>query len=211
MKKSKQVIVRNIEEILDIGIALTAEKSYDRILEMILEQARIITNADAGTLYLCEGNNLIFKVLQNDSMEIGSLSLRTDSKLPVLPINKKSAAGFAALTGDIVNISDVYQNTEFDFAGPKLYDKLTGYKTISILVVPLKNTEDKVLGVLQLINAKDEVGNIISFTKDYNKVVFSLASQAAMTLTNIWHVEQIKDLMNSFVESMATAIDARTP
>ncbi|MFP4662764.1 MAG: HD domain-containing phosphohydrolase [Halanaerobiales bacterium] len=211
MKQSRKVIVKNIDQILDIGIALSAEKSYDRILEMILEQARSFTKADAGTLYLCEGNSLIFKVLQNDSMDIGTMSLHTDSKLPVLPINKKSAAGYAAISGEIINISDVYNSEKFDFAGPKLYDKLTGYKTISMLVVPLKNSKDKVLGVLQIINARDDNGNIIPFTKDYNKVISSLASQAAITLTNIWHVEQIKELMHSFVESMATAIDARTP
>ncbi len=211
MSQSNQAIIKNIDEILEIGIALSAEKNCDKVLEMILDQARSITNADAGTLYLCEGKELVFKVIQNDSIELGNKSFQSDCKLPAVPISEDNAAGYTFLSKQIINIPDVYMNSEFDFIGPKNYDEITGYKTISMMVAPLKNSDDKVVGVLQIINSKNDQGQIISFSERYEKLISSLASQAAISITNIWNIKQIEKLMHSFVESMATAIDARTP
>ncbi len=211
LNKSSQAIIENIDKLLEIGIALSVEKDSEKILEMILEQARSITNADAGTLYLCDGNNLVFKVMQNDSIEIGNKIIQAKGELAEFPISEENAAGYTVLTGKVLNIPDVYKNKKYDFIGPRRYDKITGYKTTSMMVAPLKNSDDKVIGVLQIINAKNDLGKIVPFSDSYEKIISALVSQAAITITNIRNREQIEKLMDSFVKSMATAIDARTP
>ncbi len=211
MNCHKEKIVNNIDKLLEIGIALSPEKKYGKVLEMILKQARRISGAEAGSLYLCENNRLVFKIMQNDAIENGNKSFREYNTLPSVPISRKNVAGYTVLSGKIINIPDVNKYNKFNFEGPKKYDRLTGYNTVSILVAPLKNSENRVIGVLQLINARNDNGEIIPFAADYEKVISSLASQAALSITNIWHIQQIENLLHSFVESMATAIDARTP
>ncbi len=211
MNKSNKAIIKNIDKILEIGIALSVEKDCDKILEMILNQARSITNANAGTLYLCDGEDLVFKVMQNDSIDIENKLLQSKSNLPPVPISEENAAGYTVLSGQIINIPDVYECKEYNFIGPRRYDEITGYKTTSMMVVPLKNSDDKVIGVLQIINAKNSLGEIVPFSDSYQKVISSLVSQAAISITNIRNQDQIEKLMDSFVKSMATAIDARTP
>ena len=109
------------------------------------------------------------------------------------------------------NIADVYKSDEFDFSGPMKYDALTNYRTQSMLVIPLKDNENEVIGVLQLINALDEEGRTIPFDPSYEFIISSLASQAAIAVANMMYVEEMKTLMKSFVQAMATAIDERTP
>lgn len=140
----KQIIFKEVKNLLDIGIALTTEKNLDRLLEMIVTEARNITNADAGTLYLKEEDGLYFKVIQNQSLNIfqGS-NAQGGINLPPVPLDPKNVSGFVALTGKSVNIEDVYQEKEFDFTGPRNYDKLTGYRTRSMLVIPIQNQKKR--------------------------------------------------------------------
>lgn len=204
-------ILRQVEDILNIGIALSAEKNHNHLLEMIVTEARRITHADGGTLYLCDGEYLTFKIIQNESMQIFQGGSGEPIALPPVPMQKVNVSSYVALTDKSVNISDVYNAEGFDFSGPKKYDQITGYRTVSMLVTPLKNHEGQVIGVLQLINALDEDNRPIPFADYYEKVIFSLASQAAISLTTNQLLADIERLFNSFVEVMATAIDSRTP
>lgn len=211
MKKYTPEILEQVEDIINIGIALSAEKDRNRLLEMIVSEARRITNADAGTLYLCEGEYLIFKIMQNESMNTFRGGHGDPIDLPPVPVKMENVSSYVALTRQSVNIPNVYQAKEFDFSGPRKFDEATGYKTLSMLVIPLANHEDTVIGVLQLINARNENGELIPFASHFENVIRSLASQAAIFITNMQLLNDIENLFNSFVEVMATAIDSRTP
>jgi len=200
-----------LENLLDIGIALSAEKDRDILLEMILTEARRITNADAGTLYLREKDCLTFKILHNKTMNSFQGGKGAPVNMPPVKLIKQNVSAYVALTGKTVNIADVYEAEEFDFSGPRNYDKITGYRTKSMLVVPMENHESQVIGVLQLINAMDANSEIIPFADRYQRIIESLASQAAIALTNAKLVEDIEQLFHSFVQTITTAIDAQTP
>lgn len=204
-------VLTQVEDILNIGIALSAEKNHNLLLEMILSEARSITNADAGTLFLREGEELLFKIIQNESLNIFQGGEGEAVNLPPVKLNKANVSAYVALTRERVNIPDVYQAQGFDFSGPRRYDEMTGYKTTSMLVLPLEDHEEQVIGVLQLINAMDSSGSVIPFAPHYEKVVSSLASQAAISLTNARILQDIENLFESFIQVMATAIDSRTP
>ncbi|MTV50811.1 HD domain-containing protein [Heliobacillus mobilis] len=212
MRKGISGSLAEIGTLLDIGIALSAEKEHDRVLEMIVTEARRVTGADAGTLYLCEESQLTFKIVQNETLKV-FLGGQGEPvvNFPPVPMRLENVSAYAALKAECVNIADVYEAKEFDFSGPKRYDNMTGYRTKSMLVVPLKNHESEVIAVLQLINATDEQGEVIPFAPELEKVVSSLASQAAISLTNRGLLDSIQQLFHSFVEVMATAIDAQTP
>ncbi|MHB8917729.1 MAG: HD-GYP domain-containing protein [Desulfocucumaceae bacterium] len=201
-----------IENLLDIGIALSTEKDHNRLLEMILTEARRITNADAGTLYLCEKDRLVFKILHNKTMNTFRGGRGETIDIPPVKLVKENVSAHVALTGKSVNIEDVYNAEGFDFSGPRNYDKITGYRTRSMLVVPMENHESQIIGVLQLINAMDDGDSmVIPFASHYQKVIESLASQAAIALTNARLISDIEQLFHSFVQMITTAIDARTP
>lgn len=205
-------IFQQVENLLNIGIALSAERDRNRLLEMIVTEARRITNADAGTLYLRENDHLIFKIIQNRTMGLFQGGSGEMVDLPPVPLNTENVSGYAAASGQSINVPDVYNAQRFDFSGPKNYDRITGYRTVSMLVVPLVNHEQEVIGVLQLINSMDENNQTIRpFARHYQKVVESLASQAAIALTNAKLMSDIENLFNSFVEVITAAIDARTP
>ncbi|MFZ5634320.1 MAG: HD-GYP domain-containing protein [Bacillota bacterium] len=201
-----------MENLLNIGIALSAEKDHNRLLEMILTEARRITNADAGTLYLCEQDRLVFKILQNRTMNTYQGGQGETINIPPVKLVKENVSAYVALTRKSVNITDVYNAEGFDFSGPRQYDKITGYRTRSMLVVPMENHESEIIGVLQLINSMD-AGNrtVVPFAPHYQKVIESLASQAAIAITNAKLVNDIEQLFHSFVQMITTAIDARTP
>ena len=118
---------------------------------------------------------------------------------------------YAAIHREVVNISDVYASSRFDFSGPRQYDSLTGYRTQSQLVVPLVNNENELIGVLQLINAMDEAQNVIAFDEQYELIIRSLGAMAAIELTNLSYVEALKTQIYSFVEALTTALEERTP
>lgn len=212
MKVYNSKSIELIEDLLNIGIALSAEEDHNKLLELILTEARKITNADAGTLYLYEDDKLSFKLMQNDTLEINKGGRGEEIDLPPVELNKENVSAYVALTKETVNIADVYDTDKFDFSGPKKYDQMTNYRTKSMLVLPLEDYEGNVIGVLQLINAQDDKKDkVIPFKSHLEKVVGSLASQAAVSLSNVQAKQEIEELLNSFVEVMATAVDARTP
>ena len=202
-----------IKKMSDIGRALSGVQDLNTLLEMIVDQARSFTNADAGTLYIVENNTLRFQIVQNDSLKI-RMGGKSGGTIPFPPVELKetNVSAFVALKGISVNIPDVYDTDLFDFTGPKKFDQSTGYRSKSMLVVPLRNHENDVIGVLQLLNATNPISNeVIAFSQDYENLSESLASQAAVSVTNAKLIANMTELFEAFVKVMATAIDEKSP
>ncbi|NGZ04725.1 MAG: GAF domain-containing protein [Magnetococcales bacterium] len=213
-------IVRRIERLNDIGIALSAERNVNRLLEIILLGAKELTNADAGTMYsVTDHHTLKFEILRTDSLGIamgGTTGIPIN--FPELPLykngqpNLQMIAAFSALQRTTVNIPDAYEAEGFDFSGTRAFDQRTHYRSKSFLTVPLKNHENEIIGVLQLINAKDaNTQEIVAFSEEYQKLAESLASQAAIALTNQKLISDLKALFESFIQAIASAIDDKSP
>jgi HD-GYP domain-containing protein (c-di-GMP phosphodiesterase class II) len=215
-------LATHLKEITRIGTALSVEKNIHKLLEMIVDEAKSLTNADAGTLYILDKGKktLQFQILQNDSMGIrlGGTS-GAEINLPSVPLfdsqgkpNHANVSSYTALTGETISIPDVYDAEGFDFSGPRNYDKSTGYRSKSMLVLAMQNHENETIGVLQLLNAQDlESGEVVSFSPDYIELVVSLASQGAVALTNTHLIQNLTDLFYAFIKSIATAMDEKSP
>ena len=202
-----------IRKMSDIGRALSGVQDLNTLLEMIVDQARNFTNADAGTLYIVEDNTLRFQIVQNDSLKI-RMGGKSGESIPFPPVELKESnvSAFVALKGVSVNIPDVYNTDLFDFTGPKKFDDSTGYRSKSMLVVPMRNHENDIIGVLQLLNATNPISNeVIAFSQDYENLSESLASQAAVSITNAKLIANMTELFEAFVKVMATAIDEKSP
>ena len=204
-------MVNKFKQLLDVGVSLSSEKNFDNLLEIILDAAIDFTNCDAGTLYIYKNNALYFKNMITKSMGIRRGGNGEEIDLPPVKIVKENVCAASVILKELINVKDVYTDTRYDFTGPKKYDEITGYKTKSVLVVPMKNDKDEIIGVLQLINAINESGEVVEFTLEDELVIKSLASQAAISITNVNYSNQIIELLYGFVRVMVTGIDARTP
>jgi HD-GYP domain-containing protein (c-di-GMP phosphodiesterase class II)/ribonuclease BN (tRNA processing enzyme) len=207
------------EEIMKINLAFSSQHDKNKLLEDILTLTRKLTNADAGTLYIKskDKKSLKFKVVHNDTLNIKMGGRKNDFKWPDLPIyledgtlNNKMVAIVCANEKRIINIPDVYETTKYKFDGTKDFDKKTSYRSKAMLVIPLINHENEVIGVLQLIN-KLKNNEIVDFDKLDEKIIVSLASQAAMALTNMQLITSLEDFIDAFVATIAKAIDAKSP
>ena len=210
-----------IKKLTEIGTALSAERNLDRLLEMIVDEACKFTNADAGALYILsdDESELNFAIVQNNSLDLRLGGAGGEITWPAIKlkdaagrVNIANVSAYVAVTGEPVNIADVYDTREFNFEGTKEFDSSTGYRSRSMLVVPLRNHENDIIGVLQLLNALDPAtGEIISFPPGYEDMVLSLASQAAIALSNNRLIFDLENLLESFVRTIATAIDEKSP
>ena len=208
-----------LHRLSEIGMALSTEKNTDRLFEMILDEAKHISRADGRTLYSAtKEGNLEFEIMCNDTMEM-VMGGTSGIEIPFYPVklwidettpNNKNVAAYAALSGKAINIHDAYEEEGFDFEGTKNFDKKSGYRSQSFLTVPLKNHENVIIGVMQLINARDEAGNVIYFNEEMQEQIESLASQGAVALTNKRLVEELKTLFEAFIKLIATAIDKKS-
>ena len=154
---------QKLTTIIKLGIELTETKDIDVLLEKILKEARKLVHADAGSIYIKEGDNLKFSYTQNDTLQ---KRLPPGKKLIYstfsIPINSKSISGHVANTGETLNIPDVYKlRSGLPYSFNRHYDDLSGYRTCSVLTFPLKTNRGDVIGVLQLINGKDAKGKVI--------------------------------------------------
>lgn len=197
--------------ILDIGIAVAGEKDRNKLLDMIIDKGMELTNCDAGTLYILKENKLYFKIMKTISQGVDKGRNGEVIEIPAVPLREENICAYTAIHKKPLNIEDVYYSDEFDFSGPKNYDKMTGYRTQSMLTIPLIGLNDDVLGVLQLLNAKNKEGKVCPFKKSLEHIVFSLSSQASIAVCNMQYMDEIKDTLWSFTEAMTEAIDARTP
>ncbi|MBN8196305.1 GAF and HD-GYP domain-containing protein [Thalassospira povalilytica] len=211
----------HLARLVDLGIALSAEQGREELNQKILMAAREFTNADGGSLYLVnrEESELHFRILVNDTLDTFFVSGREAEKpFPPLPLyddegrpNYRNIATYVALSGKAINIEDAYCAKGFDFSGTRAFDAKTGYRSKSFLTVPLKNTRGTVIGVLQLINARDDKGNVIAFDPAIEPIINALASQAAVAIENSRLLVAQRDLMESFVHVLGHAIDAKSP
>jgi HD-GYP domain-containing protein (c-di-GMP phosphodiesterase class II) len=211
-----------IEKLNEIGIALSSEKNTPKLLEMILKGAKTILNADGGTLYLAteDKKHLQFEIIINDSLGI-MMGAKLGEPIPLDPLplydefgkpNNTLVAAHAALYKKTINIPDAYVAEGFDFAGTRAFDTRMGYRSQSFLTLPMLNHENELIGVLQLINAKGaKNGQIIEFSKVFQRIGESLASQAAIALTNNRLIGQFRGLFESFINLISEAIDKKSP
>ncbi len=217
-------LFQRLEQLNEIGASLSAERDINRLLESILLAAKTITRADGGTLYLLTEEDgtkrLKFEIMRTESLKI-AMGGTTGNAIPFYPIhlytkegkpNNQMVAAFAALTGQTVNIADAYAAEGFDFNGTRNFDKKTGYRSKSFLTVPMKNHENEIIGVLQLINSQDPAsGEVVAFSDADQRLAESLASQAAIALTNRQLINQLEALFESFIAMINTAIDEKSP
>ena len=212
---------KQVGNLANIGLALSKEKNMSKLLEMILIEAKRIANSDGGTLYMMtDDNRLRFEIMMTDSLDF-HMGGTSGKDIPFYPVklydekgepNKSMIAAYVGLTGETVNIPDAYKAKGFDFSGTKMFDEKTGYHSQSFLTVPLKNHEDEIIGVLQLLNAQNQnAKKIISFTSDIQEMVEALASQAAVAITNKNLIKDLEALFESFIKLIASAIDAKSP
>ena len=212
---------KQIQNLANIGLALSKERDMDKLLEMILLEAKRIANSDGGTLYMMTDNQrLKFEIIMTDSLNF-HMGGTSGEDIPFYPVklytdegeeNKSMIAAYVALTGETVNLPDAYKAKGFDFSGTKMFDEKTGYHSKSFLTVPLKNHEDEIIGVLQLLNAqKNKSKKIIEFSEDIQGKVEALASQAAVAITNKNLIKDLENLFESFIKLIASAIDAKSP
>jgi HD-GYP domain-containing protein (c-di-GMP phosphodiesterase class II) len=209
-----------LEYLNAIGIALSQERDIDKLLETILVAAKNLTHADGGTLYRLVGDKLQFEIVRTDSLAI-TMGGSSGNAVPFYPIplhdkdgkpNNTMIAAYAALSHKTVNVADAYTEEGFDFSGTRNFDKRTGYRSTSFLTVPMKNHEGEVIGVLQLLNATDpETGRVTAFGEQDQRLAESLASQAAIALTNRLLIQQLEVLFESLIELINTAIDDKSP
>ncbi len=213
LENFNDILKTTIDKLTQIGTALSSEKNYRKLLEKIVMEARNITGADGGTLYTLENNHLHFMILQNKSLNLfmGGTS-GNPVTLPPVPIIESNVSAYCAIKKEIVNIPDVYASDRFDFSGTKKYDLSIKYKSMSMLVLPMIDRDNDLIGVLQLINPVDsKTGKIVKFSEEHADLANSLASQAAVAITNARLYKEIEMLFESLVEVMATAIDEKSP
>lgn len=215
MEEDVSVDSSTYRRLIDVGLALSAEKHIDSLLEHILREAKWMARADAGTLYLkTEHDTLAFAILLNDTLGItqGGES-GVPVSLPDVPLtlpdgsqNLMNIASRAALTGETVSIADVYNTDGIDASGTKRFDELTGYRSRSFLTVPMRNYADETIGVLQLLNAKDDKGEVVPFPEEAQPLIEALASQASVALENRY----LLDEQEGMKKELEKEVDKRT-
>ena len=215
----QESLFTSLEYLNQVGAALSQERDINRLLETILSAAKNITNADGGTLYRLIDDKLKFEIVLNDSLGI-KMGGTSRTPVPFYPIplhqadgqpNNSMIAAYAALHAESVNIADAYMADGFDFAGTRNFDKKTGYRSTSFLTIPMQNHEREIIGVLQLLNAHDTDGKVVPFTIEDQRLAESLASQAAIALTNRMLITQLEALFESLIQLINTAIDEKSP
>ena len=227
VRQLDEALRRKREEVSDlnkIGLALSAEHDIDALLRLILEKGREITGADAGSLYLVERasggdagvDQLRFKLTQNDSVD-------WPFKEFTIPLDRSSLAGYAALSGQVVNVGDAYRPPAGSpFRISRSFDERTGYRTRSMLVVPMRDHQEVVIGVLQLINKKRDPAStlapvslveeqVVPFATVDEELVSSLASQAAVAIENADLIRRIRRLFEEFILGAVAAVEMRDP
>ena len=214
-------LLKRLEQLNEIGASLSKERDIDRLLESILLAAKAITHADGGTLYRVtdDGRALRFEIVRTASLNIamgGTSGVPID--FPNLPLytsastaNDSLVSAYAAIHNQTVNIKDAYTEANFDFSGTRKFDERMGYRSQSFLAVPLKDHEGEVIGVLQLINAKHpDTGAVVTFSEADQSLAESMASQAAIALTNRLLMTQLEELFESLISLINLAIDEKS-
>jgi HD-GYP domain-containing protein (c-di-GMP phosphodiesterase class II) len=215
-------LLARLDQLNAIGAALSKERDTNALLEGILIAAKNITHADGGTLYRMaeDGGSLRFEIMRTNSLNLflGGTTGRPIDFPPLQLVNPDGnfndvmVATYAAIHDRTVNIADAYVEEGFDFTGTRAFDQRTGYRSQSFLTVPMKNHDGEVIGVLQLINAQEPgLNRVVTFSEADQRLVESLASQAAIALSNRQLVNQLEELFESFIRLINMAIDDKSP
>ncbi len=203
----------SVERLTKIAISLSIEKDIDNLLDAILKEAMQMTNCDGGTVYVYNDDEKLLYfhrlITKSKGFSMGGHGERVN--LPPVRLNRSHVCACSAMDHKRINIEDVYKSDIYDFSGAQKYDSLNDYRTASMLVIPMEDEKGSVIGVLQLINAMDEDGNIIRFAEELEEITAALASLAAVSLTNRKLARNVYDLLHSFVSAMVGAVDTRTP
>ncbi len=209
-----------IARLNEIGIALSAANDLDLLCQQILNGAMELTEADGGSLYRMSDDkqSLEFVIVSTHSLDIymGGCS-GVEIRFPPIPLfvngqpNRNNVVSSAVHSEETINIPDAYHAAGFDFSGTRKFDQQTGYRTQSILTIPMKNHLGEIIGVLQLINARDGEGCTRAFSMADQQIAESLASQAAVAMTNNRLIEEQRELFEAFIKLMASAIDEKSP
>ena len=200
----------SVDNLIRIAIALSAEKDTSKVLDMILQVAMRISHCDAGTVYVVEDDHLNFHNSYTYAKGFLNESTAKKNTMPPVPISREYVSACAVIDKKEINIADVYASDQYDFSGAKKYDKMSGYRTRSMMVIPMENDRGEVIGVLQLINAQDESGNIVAFPEKDEDIIKALASLGAVILTNRRLSEQVSETLHSLVRVMVEAIETRS-
>ncbi|MDN3475583.1 HD family phosphohydrolase [Pseudoalteromonas sp. APC 3355] len=209
----------NLQHFIDISIRLTTEKNSSKLLDEILQVVMSIANSDAGSIYSITPNKqLKFETVINKSLNLylgGTLGSPVDFPNIDLFIDGKpndtAIVAHSANSGEVINIPDVYDALPFDMSAARKMDARTGYRSESMLTIPLKDHEDDIIGVIQLINVKDAQNKNIPFSEELVTLIRSFASLGAISLTNSTLIKGMEDLFSTFAETIAMAIDEKSP
>lgn len=220
MVPSQDELRELVDRLLHIGTELSSQRELGVLLELIVQELRRLTRADGGTLFLLDeaAQALRWAVVLNETLGVhiggrAGASLDSDTFRPLSLSDgaQGNVAAHVAITGESVRIEDVYDALDaFDFTGPMRFDEATGYRTRSMLVVPLKHFDGGVVGVLQLINARDADGQVIAFDPAVERVATALASQAAVAVKNAQLFQELEDQFEAFIRAIAMAIDEKS-
>ncbi len=204
-------LAQNFEKLLNIGIALSGVHDLEKLLGLILLEARRLTGADAGTLYLVKGDRLVFRVSQCQSLaeRLGDEAMRRMYEAFEMPISRESIAGYSALTKEVLNLADVNKILpEAPYRFNYSWDRKAGYTSRSMMVVPMLNRKEETVGVLQLINAV-QGGRVVRFRKGHSKLASCLASQAAVAIENAQLTADLKQAHLDTIFRLGAAAEYR--
>jgi HD-GYP domain-containing protein (c-di-GMP phosphodiesterase class II) len=205
----------------DLLIRLSKESHITDLMRLILTEARLLTGAEGGTFYRIDGDDqtahLKFEVIQNAALDIDVIDASKSEKWVPIPLyrngtpNHANVASFVALTKEPVIIDDAYETSSFDFLGTRTFDESHRYRSKSIMAIPLLNHDNRVIGVLQLLNARNINGHLESFSTEDRDTIAAMAKFAAITLDNHLLVDSHKDLLDAFIKAIAQITDVRSP
>ncbi len=211
--------LKHISRLTDIGIALSSEQDIDKVFELILQEAVSFTNADGATIYMISTDKkfLNFEIVYNSSLEINMGGLKNPIAWDPIPLYDES--GLKSTTCLVAHVyhnkviealEDVYEQDLFDFSGTRKNDLQNNYRTKSVIAIPFLNHENEVIGVIQLINAMDEKGKIVSFKEEHCLFLKSMASQAAITLSNKYLILNLENLIFQFIKAIGSGLDRKS-
>lgn len=221
--ETQEDAVALVKRLTHIGNALSLERDRDTLLEHIVLAAKDVANADGGTLYLLSnaGDVLEYAIVRTDSLGVafgGTTGKKPPFKVLRLhdpatgePHLRKQVVR-AVVCKEAINVADVYDSSEFDFSGTKEFDAAYGFRTRAVITIPMINHRNEAIGCVQLINPRDPVtGETVVFSQMMVEIIASLASQAAVIVDKETLIEEQKNLLESFIKMMASAIDAKSP
>ncbi len=214
-------ILARFEHLTEVGRALGRERDASRLLEIILTSAARLTNADGSALYRVDeaGKALTPEIVRNETLDWGpGTSLPADTALPTVPLydergepNRHSVVADAALSRRSTRIADAYSVAGYDFSYVRRFDEAYGYRSRSILTVPMQDQQEQLLGVVQLVNARDVAGGVTEFTSDDQRLTEALTALAGVVVEKALLIDRLEALFKSFINLINVAIDEKSP